>query len=319
MNCCRTSRHYHNGCLCPTGLGACLVLALCLLHGFTPAHGAEAGPGQSDVSGKPVLTVEQTDVTPPATGAAPQKPTDEYGDVTEEQVGPIPSAAAGKSSDEYGNVTEEEAGGEGPQIADPIEPWNRAMYHFNDKLYFWVLKPTAQAYQYVVNEEFRGLFSSFYANIKAPIRIVNNLLQGKPGYAGLELARFLINSTVGVGGLRDCAKECFGIAGRDADFGQTLGKYGVGFGFYIVWPFIGPSSPRDTVGWAGDWALKPTTYIGDGPQLINPVTVGLYVHETVNKTSFRIGDYEILKKAAVDPYVAIRDAYVQHRKKVIQE
>ena len=80
---------------------------------------------------------------------------------------------------------------------------------------------------------------------------MNNFLQGKPGYAGLELARFLINSTVGVGGLRDCAKECFGINGRDADFGQTLGKYGVGFGFYIVWPFLVLPAPVTRSGGSG--------------------------------------------------------------------
>jgi phospholipid-binding lipoprotein MlaA len=228
-----------------------------------------------------------------------------------------PADTGDKSSDEYGNVTEEEAsGGEGPRIADPIEPWNRAMYHVNDKLYFWLLKPAATGYKRAVNEDFRGIFSNFYQNIKAPIRIVNNFLQGKPGYAGIELARFLINSVVGVAGLRDCAKECFGINGRDADFGQTLGKYGVGFGFYIVWPVLGPSSPRDTVGWVGDWLLKPQTYVSS--EVISPEGTGLYVHEQVNYTSFHLGDYEALKQAAIDPYVAMRDAYVQYRKKLIE-
>jgi phospholipid-binding lipoprotein MlaA len=235
---------------------------------------------------------------------------------TEQQAPSVPPAE--KSSDEYGNVTEEEAsGGEGPRIADPIEPWNRAMYHVNDKLYFWLLKPAATGYKGAVNEEFRGIFSNFYQNIKAPVRIVNNFLQGKPGYAGIELARFLINSVVGVAGLRDCAKECFDISGRDADFGQTLGKYGVGFGFYIVWPVLGPSSPRDTVGWVGDWFLKPQTYVSS--ETISPESVGLFAHEQVNYTSFRIGDYEALKQAAIDPYVAMRDAYVQYRKKLIEQ
>jgi phospholipid-binding lipoprotein MlaA len=233
---------------------------------------------------------------------------------------PAPEAGTAKPSDEYGNVTSEEAeamGGEGVHIADPIEPWNRAMYHFNDKLYFWVLKPVTRGYKYMVPEEFRGLFSNFYRNIKAPIRIVNNLLQGEPGYAGKELVRLLINSTVGVGGLRDCAGECFGIKGRDADLGQTLGKYGVGFGFYLVWPVLGPSSPRDTVGFVGDWFLTPTTYLSSNT--FDPVKIGLYVHQTVNTTSFHLGDYEALKAAAIDPYVAIRDAYVQHRTEQLKQ
>jgi phospholipid-binding lipoprotein MlaA len=234
-----------------------------------------------------------------------------------DEAGSAPTAAKKKPSDEYGNVTAEEAAAEGPRIADPVEPWNRAMYHFNDKFYFWVAKPTAKVYKGVVPEGLRGLISNFYRNVKAPIRIVNNMLQGKPKYAGLELGRFLINSTVGVGGLRDCATDCFGINGRDADFGQTLGTYGVGFGFYIVWPFLGPSSPRDTVGWAGDWVLTPTTYLTS--QWFSPLTIGIYAEERVNYLSFHVGDYEALKAAAIDPYVAMRDAYVQYRRKVLQK
>ena len=289
----------------------CLMLLLFLFLGCPPLHAASDGPILDAGAG-----VEVTKAAKPGEHAASAvKPSDEYGNVTEEEAGSAPPA--GKPSDDYGNVTEEEAsGGEGPRIADPIEPWNRAMYHVNDKLYFWLLKPAATGYKYAVNEDFRGLFSNFYQNLKAPIRIVNNFLQGKLGYAGIELARFVVNSTVGVAGLRDCAKECFGINGRDADFGQTLGKYGVGFGFYIVWPVLGPSSPRDTVGWVADRALTPTTYVS--PQWISPETVGLYAHETVNYTSFHLGDYEAIKGAAIDPYVAMRDAYVQYRKKLIE-
>jgi len=234
-----------------------------------------------------------------------------------DEAGSTPAAVREKPSDEYANVTAEEAGAEGPHIADPVEPWNRGMYHFNDKFYFWVAKPTTKVYKRVLPEGFRGLIGSFYQNVKAPVRIVNNVLQGKPSYAGLELSRFLINSTVGVGGLRDCATDCFGIKGRDADFGQTLGKYGVGFGFYIVWPFLGPSSPRDTVGWVADRALTPTTYVTT--QWISLEAVGIYAHEKVTYLSFHLGDYEALKAAAIDPYVAMRDAYVQYRKKALQE
>lgn len=220
---------------------------------------------------------------------------------------------------EYTNVSEDDetAESDGPAIADPLEHWNRAMYHVNDKFYFWLLKPAAEGYKYVVPEDFRGLFSNFYRNLKAPIRIMNNLLQGRPGYAGKETARLLINSTIGVGGLKDCASECFDIKGRDAEFGQTLGKYGIGFGFYIVWPLLGPSSPRDTIGLVADYALSPTSYLSPDAMSIEAAT--LYAHEVVNTTSFRLGDYETMKKAAVDPYVAIRDAYRQHRLKKIRE
>jgi phospholipid-binding lipoprotein MlaA len=265
-----------------------LVLTPCqVVYGADPPNRVNPGPDQEiDASGG------QEGGLPPASNATAETGT----------------------HDEYGNVTEEETPAvEGPRVADPIEPWNRAMYRFNDKLYFWLLKPTAQGYKYVVPEGFRVMISSFYENLKAPIRIVNNLLQGKPASAGCELSRFLINSTVGLGGFKDCAKECFGMTGRDADFGQTLGKYGLGFGIYIVWPFLGPSSARDTVGTAGDWLLDPTSYVGSGS--ISPEGIGLKAHERVNYTSLHIGGYETLKKAAIDPYVAMRDAYVQFRKK----
>ncbi len=231
---------------------------------------------------------------------------------------PVGSGPAAEASDQYGNVTEEEAGGSGgPAIADPIEPWNRAMFHVNDKFYFWLLKPVTKVYKKVVPEDFRGLFSNFYKNIRAPIRIVNNFLQGKPRYAGIEAVRFLINSTLGVGGLRECATACFGINGRDAGFGQTLGTYGVGFGFYIVWPLLGPSSPRDTIGWIADEYLWPPTYLSSS--WVNPEIMGLYAHEEVNYTSFHLGDYEAIKRAAIDPYIAARDAYVQHSKKLLEQ
>ncbi|HVN98078.1 MAG TPA: VacJ family lipoprotein [Syntrophorhabdaceae bacterium] len=271
-------------------LGVCLGLTLLLFQSALPAHAAEPASGQE----------------PKATGAGEG-----------EAVAPAPVTNAGPQ-DEYGNVTEEEVkGGEAPRIADPIEPWNRAIYHVNDKLYFWLLKPVTRGYKYVLPESLRIIVSNFYENLKTPIRFVNNLLQGRPVYAGKEVIRFLINSTVGVAGFKDCAKECLNITGRDADFGQTLGKYGLGFGFYIVWPVLGPSSPRDTVGFAADWWLKPQTYLTT--QLITPETAALYAHEEVNDTSFHLGDYEALKQAAIDPYVAMRDAYVQYRIKRISE
>jgi len=300
----------------------CIIIAAVLLSGSYPVYGAE------DDSLRPVdagLLLAAANTEGQEVKSAPQsqtaKPSDEFGDVTEKELGEKPSP-----SDEYGNVAEgegEAATGEGAQISDPIEPWNRAMYHFNDKLYYWALKPVAQGWAYVVPEDVRGLVGNFYQNIRAPIRIVNNLLQARPADAGLEFVRLLINSTVGVGGLRDCAKDCFGITGRDADFGQTLGKYGLGFGIYLVWPFIGPSSARDSVGFAVDWGLSPTTYVvwpeSSKGDLINPLSIILYAHNKINYTSFHIGDYETLKAAAIDPYVAMRDFYAQYRKKMIKE
>lgn len=253
-------------------------------------------------------------VQPPRAGEA--KSSDEYGDVTPDEVGDT-GAPGAKPSDEYGDVAADGPVEASRQIADPIKPFNVAMYHFNDKLYFYAWKPVSRGYKYVVPEEVRGLVSSFYENLKAPGRIINNLLQGKPKEAGVEFASFLINSTVGVGGLRNCAQECFGLRGRYADFGQTLGKYGVGFGFYVVLPFLGPSSVRDGVGFAADWAMRPQTYIS--PDFFSYESVGLFTHEKINSTSFHIGEYEALKEASIDPYVAMRDIYIQYRTNLIEK
>jgi phospholipid-binding lipoprotein MlaA len=191
-------------------------------------------------------------------------------------------------------------------------------YHFNDKLYFWMVKPMAQGYQVVVPEGFRISFSNFYINATAPVRIFNSLFQLKFGYFFTELGRFLINTTMGVVGFRDCAKDCFGIKSHDEDFGQTLGYYGVGHGIYLVWPFLGPSSIRDTVGKGADSFLSFTGILSP-VDLEVPVWAGLEAHELVNDTSLRIGDYEAAKRAAIDPYIAIRDGYAQRRQKAVQE
>jgi phospholipid-binding lipoprotein MlaA len=140
----------------------------------------------------------------------------------------------------------------------------------------------------------------------------------KINYFFTEFGRFLINTTVGFVGFRDCAKDCFGIKPHDEDFGQTLGHYGVGHGIYLVWPLLGPSSVRDTIGKGADSVLSFTGILSP-VDLEVPVWVGLKTHEIVNEISLRIGVYERLKEAAIDPYIAIRDGYAQRRKKAVQE
>jgi phospholipid-binding lipoprotein MlaA len=225
-----------------------------------------------------------------------------------------------KTEDEFGDVQEGdfEREKEPVSIADPIQPWNRMWYHFNDRFYFWMLKPMAQGYSFVIPEGFRIVFSNFYTNATAPVRIFNSLFQLKFDYFFTEFGRFLINTTVGFVGFRDCAKDCFGIMPHDEDFGQTLGHYGVGHGIYLVWPFLGPSSVRDTIGKGADSVLSFTGILSP-VDLEVPVWAGLKTHEIVNEGSLRIGDYEAIKDASIDPYIAIRDAYLQRRKKAVQE
>jgi phospholipid-binding lipoprotein MlaA len=253
-----------------------------------------------------VLSLLLSAVWPLTTDAA--EDSDKYGDVTKEEL----ETGGQPAGDAYGEVTPEtaEAADDEIRIADPLERWNRAMFQVNDKLYFWVLKPVTRGYAWLVPEDFRALFSNFYNNLSAPIRLVNNLFQFKFRYASQELTRIAINTTMGVGGLRDIAGDCFGIRGHEEDLGQTLGFYGAGHGFYLVWPVVGPSSVRDSIGFAGDQVFSPTWYL----QQPFTATVGTFVHKRVNILSFRLGDYEAFKKAALDPYIAMRSAYVQHRR-----
>jgi phospholipid-binding lipoprotein MlaA len=211
-----------------------------------------------------------------------------------------------------GSRTEEAVSSE--SLADPIEPVNRAFFHFNDKLYFWVLKPVATGYKTVFDEELRVCFRNFFSNLLTPVRVANCLLQGEFKGAGNEAARFGINTTLGFFGFFDQGKDHFDIEKQDRDFGQTLGKWGAGPAFYINWPILGPSTLRDTAGFVGDTLMDPQTYL-----LTRPVSVGLRAFKTVNETSLTMGDYEAIKKAALDPYIAVRDGYYQYRENKIKK
>lgn len=200
-------------------------------------------------------------------------------------------------------------------VADPLESWNRAMFSFNDKLYFWVLKPLAQGYSYIVPEWGRVRIRNVLNNAFAPVRIINCLLQLKVQCATHELGRFLANSIGGIGGMFDLFEGNPEMKQKDEDFGQTLGTYGVGEGIYLVWPFLGPSTARDTLGMVGDIFLNPLTYLVNPDIMFGVRTGGRYI----NNMSLDIGTYEDFKASAVDPYVAMRDAYVQHRKNKIRE
>jgi len=217
----------------------------------------------------------------------------------------------GKGGDEVSS--EEQGAGEEnaevQEIADPLEPWNRAMYTFNDRLYFWVIKPVANGYNFFVPEWGRVRVKNVFHNITMPIRFVNCILQLKMKEASAEVGRFLVNSTAGVGGMFDIIGNNPNVRKGEEDLGQTLGFYGIGNGFYIVWPFLGPSSARDTVGMAGDGFLDPVNYV-------TPMrdAIAIHAYDDVNGVSLRLGEYEDFKESALDPYISLRNAYYQHRK-----
>jgi len=203
----------------------------------------------------------------------------------------------------------QEASSTGGTIRDPLEKYNRFMFAFNDKLYFYVLKPVSQGYTYVMPEEARKSIKRFFTNLATPIRLVNCLLQGKVKSAGVEFTRLVINSTGGFLGFFDPAHTCWDLNRYDEDTGQTLGVYRLGHGLYIIWPFFGPSSIRETIGLAGDMFLDPLTYV----DMHWWARGGIEAFQTVNATSLRIGEYEDLKAGAIDPYISLRNGYLQYR------
>lgn len=204
---------------------------------------------------------------------------------------------------------------------DPLEPYNRVMTSINDFLYINALSPTAKAYSDIVNEDIRVGISNFFHNITFPIRFANNILQFKFAYASEELGRFLLNSTVGILGFTDPAKEKFNLTKREEDFGQTLGYYGFGEGFHIVLPVLGPSNLRDVSGSIADNFIDPLN-TGDIKYKIPNRTekaIAINLYNTINKTSLNLGKYENLKKDAIDLYPFIKDIYTQNREKLIKE
>jgi len=199
-------------------------------------------------------------------------------------------------------------------VADPLAPWNRAMFTFNDKFYFWFLKPVTLGYRKVVPRLARTGVENFFDNLRAPLRFASNVLQLKGREATIELGKFMINSTWGVLGFGNLFAGNPETKLSDTDLGLALAHHGVPSGFYVVWPFLGPYTLRDTIGWLGGLAIDPLTYIDS-----YVISLGGRTYYLVNYTSFRIGDYESLKNASIDPYLAARDAYLQYRAQKAKE
>lgn len=201
-------------------------------------------------------------------------------------------------------------------IPDPLEPLNRIFFRINDRFYFLLLKPLAEGYSKVFPKRVRVSVRRFFSNAATPIRLINALLQFKPRIALKEVERFLINTTIGILGFTDPARDRFGIFGQEEDLGQTLGFYGAGPGLYIDWPILGPSSLRDTLGMVGDFFLDPMSYLFPHDRM---ALLGLRGYRMINETSLEIGTYEALTEGALDPYVAVRSAYHQHRESLVEE
>lgn len=191
---------------------------------------------------------------------------------------------------------------------DPLEGFNRAMYIFNDKFDRYLLKPVAKGYRAITPKPVRRSISNFFSNLHDPANMLNNLLQGKPKQAVSDLGRVFVNSTIGIAGLFDVAAK-MGMEKHNEDFGQTLGKWGVGEGPYLVLPFFGPSNLRDGPALVVDWETYPPNHMEE-----QSTRNKLLVVETVDKRAQYLDAGDILEQAAgQDPYIFVREAYRQRR------
>jgi phospholipid-binding lipoprotein MlaA len=241
-------------------------------------------------------------------------PLSAYGlDIDPESIGGTTATTTpdSENSDEFEDFLFEDE--EDIEVSDPLEPLNRGIFWFNDKLYFYLLKPVARGYRRVVPEPWRVAVQNVFSNLKTPVRFVNAGLQGKFGDAGNELTRFVVNTTIGIGGLFDTAKDHFDLRKTNEDFGQTLGYYGVGPGFYLVLPLLGPSDVRDGASLLVDTRMNLLYYMAEGRTYW-----GLRAYDKVNDVSLDKDTYESIKKDALDPYLFIRDAYMQYRRNKIE-
>ncbi|MFB6344678.1 MAG: VacJ family lipoprotein [bacterium] len=189
-------------------------------------------------------------------------------------------------------------------LADPLEPINRPVYRFNKFYYFKVLKPANMGWEEITSSGTRSSIRNFYQNLKEPVNIVNAMLQWRWYDARESSYRFLLNSTFGGAGFFDVAQKYHPRI--EHSFDQTLARWGASPGFYIHWPFIGPSSPRGTVGFVAEEAMNPINYHDNVW-----VTTSYGVVYNVNEYSYKGKKLEEVMKYSVDGYSALKNIYEQ--------
>ncbi len=203
------------------------------------------------------------------------------------------------------------------EIADPIEGFNRAMFAFNDKVDAIIFKPVAKVYRFILPEPVRTSIRNFLNNLESPVIFANDILQGEFHRGSETTTRFLINSTIGLAGLFDVADN-LGIERHEEDFGQTLAVWGVGDGFYLVLPFLGPSSVRDGVGLAVDSVMDPFNYVIGSAAAANGLSRGRSIVEGVDTRAENIETLDQIRADSIDFYARIRSMYHQHRQFLIE-
>jgi phospholipid-binding lipoprotein MlaA len=198
---------------------------------------------------------------------------------------------------------------------DPWEKFNEKMFNFNYHLDKYLLKPAAKGYNAVMPDMFQTMIDNAFTNLRMPVRFVNKVLQWKLLDASKEMGRFLVNSTIGVGGLFDVARQEMGLERQKADFGQTLGIWGAGPGPYLVLPLLPPLTVRDGIGMAADGAMNPLYYYI--PFWFDQF--GMKVGDTINDRSLNLDLFQGIEESTVDLYSSVRNGYLQRRNRLIKE
>ncbi len=205
---------------------------------------------------------------------------------------------------------------------DVLVTYNRAMTTFNDKFYIYTFRPISKAFDTVIPDPVQDGIKNIFDNSTFPIRFVNSILQLKFDKAMIETGRFIINTTIGILGIFDVAKNQFNLVTTPEDFGQTLGFYGVGSGWHVVLPILGPSNIRDIVSMVPDSYLNPGSYVTSRrDQLVanEDHAWKLKILDTVNYGSMNYRTFDIMRKDAIDLYPYLKNTYEQHRIKQIKE
>jgi phospholipid-binding lipoprotein MlaA len=199
-----------------------------------------------------------------------------------------------------------------PDPSDRFERFNRSVYKFNTALDHAVLRPVARTYVKITPAPARRSVNNFFSNLRYPITIVNDLLQGKVHDGVSDVGRFGVNTIVGIGGLFDPASG-WGLSKHDEDFGQTLGKWGVPPGPYLMLPILGPSTARDAPAKLVDRYMSPEGYITN-----SDVTIGLFLAGGINSRA-QLLDSDAVRESAYDPYAFLRSAWLQRRNYLVHD
>lgn len=293
------------------------------------APGGETG-GQAQAAGQAILQEGGEVLTPEAAQILKEHGYD-LSEVLRDQAGTLQTAQLFRDTD-IDPFAAKDGGSEDIEEYDPWEKVNVYTFEFNYKLDKYVVKPVAKGYNFIMPAMAQRGISNFFQNIRFVPRLLNNVLQAKFKGAGIETGRFLINTTLGVGGLFDPAKGWFNLDTPVEDSGQTFGRYGMKPGPYLVVPFLGSFTIRDGLGYIADLALDPFNWfvlpiikLNGAPKLVthdDTITfaqLGMRAGIIVNDRSLNLEKFQGVEESTLDLYAAVRNAYLQQRAKLIRE